>query len=85
MRDNQMNGGVDPQEEKLRDVGKKPSSVLRTPSERKGIALFSLTAVDRTRNNGQNGKISWVLGNSFKSKNSDWRSLREIREANVRN
>lgn len=26
--------------------------------------------------NRQEEKISWVLGNSFKSKNSDWRSLR---------
>lgn len=48
-------GGVDPQEEKLREVGKESSSVLKTPSKRKGTALFSLSTVDRTERENQLG------------------------------
>lgn len=70
------NRGVDPQKEKLREAGKEYPSVQSTPSKRKGPALFSPLIVDRIRNHGQKGRISWVLGHSFKSKNSDWRFLR---------
>lgn len=70
------NRGVDPQKEKLREAGKEYPSVQGTPSKRKGPAFFSPLIVDRIRNHGQKGRISWVLGHSFKSKNSDWRFLR---------
>lgn len=54
-------GGVDPQEEKLREVGKESSNVLKTPSKRKGTALFSLSTVDRTERENQLGARKFFL------------------------